>query len=412
MKDRLFFTALFTSVALTVQGQPATVSAQPAAPLPATPADTPYAVVERGPHHRVWERVTYELGPSGQAVPRVHRYQELATGMHYKDANGQWVETKEQINILPDGTASATQGQHQAYFPGDINQGVIHLVTPDGQHLTSRPLGIGYDDGTHTVLLSQLKDSTGQVVNNNQVVYPDCFTGLKADLLYTYKQGSFEQDAILHEQPPDPASLGLNPATTKLQVLTEFFNGPKPKVKTHPVKKANGISDTALYFGNTIMGRGRAFLFGDGSSQPQPSRHDVLAYKSWVEVQGRTFLIEEVPLTQAMLELQTLPKTSSNFKSSPDSMFCKPSKTRWLPSAQPIQASTKRIQLAKTDLNQAPGFVLDYVVLVTDQTDFTFQGDTTYLITSVVNLDGVTTFEGGTVIKWFIGEVCSFGRGG
>ncbi len=99
--------------------------------------------------------------------------------MHYKK-KGEWVESKEQIEILPNGTAAAIQGQHQAYFPGNIYNGVIELVTPDGKHLKSRPLGLSYDDGNHTVLISELKDSAGELVGSNQVVYPDAFTDFKA----------------------------------------------------------------------------------------------------------------------------------------------------------------------------------------------------------------------------------------
>ena len=38
------------------------------------PAPTPYAVVSRDAHSRVWERTVYERGPSGQAIPRKNRY--------------------------------------------------------------------------------------------------------------------------------------------------------------------------------------------------------------------------------------------------------------------------------------------------------------------------------------------------
>jgi hypothetical protein len=71
----------------------------------------------------------------------VHRYTELATGMHYQK-DGQWVESKEQIDILPQGGAAALQGQHQVYFPADIYNGVLEVVTPDGRHLKSRPLAV------------------------------------------------------------------------------------------------------------------------------------------------------------------------------------------------------------------------------------------------------------------------------
>ena len=67
-------------------------------------------------------------------------------------------------------------------------------------------------------------------MGSNQVIYPDAFTDFKADLRYTYTKAGFEQDIILREQPPTPESFGLDPETTRLQVLTEFFNPPQPEV--------------------------------------------------------------------------------------------------------------------------------------------------------------------------------------
>src|SRR5262245_56424402 len=68
-------------------------------------------VVDRGAHWRVWERTTQQIMPDGRTVERRGSYIELSPGAHYlKD--GQWVETKEQIELFPDG-AVARQGQHQ-----------------------------------------------------------------------------------------------------------------------------------------------------------------------------------------------------------------------------------------------------------------------------------------------------------
>jgi hypothetical protein len=87
----------------------------------------------------------YELDPSGQVVPRQHRYTELATGLNHL-VNGQWVASQEGIEVSPDGTsAQATNGQHQVYFPGNIYSGTIQLVTPDGKTLVSQPIGISID---------------------------------------------------------------------------------------------------------------------------------------------------------------------------------------------------------------------------------------------------------------------------
>jgi hypothetical protein len=149
------------------------------------PPPTPYSVVGQDANSQVWQQTTYETAPDGTTIPKVHRYTELASGLNHM-VNGQWVESSEYIDILPNGTAAATNGQHQAYFPGDIYQGQIELVTPDGKHLQSRPLGLSYFDGTNSVLIAELKDSEGVVVGNNQVIYPDAFTDFKADLRYTY----------------------------------------------------------------------------------------------------------------------------------------------------------------------------------------------------------------------------------
>jgi len=165
--------------------QAQTVTSPPIAGSQPVTADTPWAITLRGANQRVWQKTTYEKLPSGKIVPHVQQYTELATGMHYWQ-NGQWVESKEQINILPNGTAAATQGRHQAYFPGDIGQGNIELVTPEGRILQSQPLGLSYDDGSNTVFIALLTNSVGEVAGSNQVIYPNAFDGVSASLRYTY----------------------------------------------------------------------------------------------------------------------------------------------------------------------------------------------------------------------------------
>src|SRR6267378_1011541 len=205
------------------------------------PAPTPYAVTTQNGNSRVWERTVYEKSPSGEVVTNKHSYNELASGLNHL-VNGQWVESSEQINILPNGTAVATNGQHQAYFPGDIYNGVIELVTPDGQQLISRPMGLSYFDGTNSVLIAELTNSMGIVVGNNQVVYPNAFTDFKADLRYTYTKAGFEQDIILRESTLTPESYGLNPATARLQVLTEFFSPPEPTMTATILPEQAGVT--------------------------------------------------------------------------------------------------------------------------------------------------------------------------
>ena len=363
--------------------------------------DTPYAVVERGANHRIWQRTTYETTPDGRQIPHIHKYNELATGMCFQQ-NGQWVNSKEEIDILPSGTAAATQGQHQAYFPGDIYQGVVELVTPDGIHLRSRPLGLSYDDGNHTVLIAELKDSVGQLVGPNQVIYPDAFTDFKADLRYTYTKAGFEQDIVLREQPPAPEAYGLDTQTTRLQVLTEFFGASDPVQTVSVVNQQDGLQDTTLSFGQMKMIQGKAFSIADSAQTKATTRiKGVFVSKSWQHLEGRTFLAEELPVQKIESQLEQLPVLANavSAMNSPNSVRHKVSIARLLPPVRLVQAATNAVQLARVDFSRERGVVLDYVTINSGEINYKFQGDTTYCVSGEYNLSGTTTFEGGTVIK-------------
>jgi hypothetical protein len=188
------------------------------------PPPMDYQVVQQDANSRVWQREGYEQGPNGEVITNIQKYMELATGLNHL-VGSQWVASLEKIDPQPDGTAAATNGLFQAFFPSDILNGEIELVTPGGKQLKSQPIGLSYDDGSNSVLIAVLTNSIGQIINANQVIYTNAFVGLNADLLCTYRKSGFEQDIVLREQPPTPESLNLNPVTAKIEVLTEFFNG-------------------------------------------------------------------------------------------------------------------------------------------------------------------------------------------
>jgi hypothetical protein len=356
-----------------------------------------YQVTERGANHRIWQRVDYETTPDGRIVPHIHKYTELATGMHYQK-NGQWVESKEQIDILPDGTAAATQGQHQVYFPGDIAQGVITLNTPDGLKLQSRPIALSFEDAnSNIVLIAILTNSIGYLAGSNQVIYPNAFEGITASVRCRYTKAGFEQDIVLEGRPPSPESFGLNPQTARLQVLTEFFNPPVPHVVTATVTTAAGdLTDQKLDFGVMEMRPGKAFLLGTNT----PSAR---VYKHWLGVDGRQFLVEEVPvrsLAHQLLQLPSSPPASTRI--SPDSPLHVVSARRLVPPQHWVKTGPDKqpkMQIAQAAV-PVQGLVLDYQTVNNNLPDYTFQGDTTYLVSGPVYLNGVITFEGGAVIKY------------
>src|SRR4029077_4545818 len=189
MKTPLVILVLSSVLALPGPGQ---VAQTGTVPSPGADNST-YTVTERGPHHKVWSRTEWRVGPAGKPISRVHSFTELATGMHLLQ-NGKWVETSEKIELLPGGIgAAATNGPHQVLFPADIYEGVIETIGPDGTHLRSRPSLISYFDGTNNFTIAELTNSIGQILpSGNQVIYTNCFSGVSADMLITYRRSGVE----------------------------------------------------------------------------------------------------------------------------------------------------------------------------------------------------------------------------
>jgi len=145
------------------------------------------------------------------------------------------------------------------------------------------------------------------------------------------------------------------------------------------------------------MGSGRAFSIGGDAGEEVP------VFKSWGQLEGRTFLIEEVPLPSIQPGLEQLapsaaPKTGAALPK--DSALYVVSAQRLLPTLRKITNTGDTIRLAQAGLMSGNGFVLDYQILNGSATNFVFQGDTTYFVSGAYNLSGVTTIEGGAVIKY------------
>jgi len=248
-----------------------------------------YECVQRGPHSKVWQQSVVRTNQSGIVTTNLHSYTELATGLCYLQ-NGRYIDSVEQISPAADG-AEAVQGRHQVHWAANANTpgGAVHVQTPDGRELRSTVYGLAYyDTGSGSnVMLALLQDSMATIVGSNTLVYGNAFSNLTADIRYTYSKAGLSQDIVLKQNPPPPAEYGLNPATTRLQVITEFFNPPSP-VKTNVT--TNGLSDDRiLSFGEMNMGVGHAFLFpNNAKTQSSP------VVKHWTTIDNRTFLMEEI----------------------------------------------------------------------------------------------------------------------
>jgi hypothetical protein len=305
------------------------------------------------------------------------------------------MDSLEQITVLSDGSAAATNGQHQAFFPADIYNGVITLITPDGLQLQSQPIAMSYDDGTNIMIIAVLTNSVGELISSNEIMYPNAFEGIDADLLYTYKRSGFEQDVIFRQQPPAPDQFGLNSENSHLQLLTEFFDPPTPV--QNPAPANSGFPDTTLTFGQMTMGHGRAFL--TGTTNLQNNFHQVSVCKSWINSDERTLLVEDVPYPTIYSELATLPSQPLSMINLPNPVLYKVSSTRLLPAARFVTATTNKIQLASVDFIRKAGLVFDYTAINSNQTNFTFQADTTYYLSGYYFLSGTTVLEGDSLAE-------------
>jgi RHS repeat-associated protein len=364
-------------------------------------------ITERGPHHRVIERMV---------GGRKSSYTEIATGLHYwKD--GQWLDSKEEIEIFQ-GAAMARQGQHQVIFAANLNSpGSIDMVDSSGKRFRSHVLGIAYTDyaSGQSVLIAEMKDCVGAVLPPNQVIYQDAFDGdCVADVRYTYTTAGFEQDVILLTAPPSPAFFGLNPATTRLEVWTEFIELPEGtmtpvilKQENDPVARQQMVEpdliDHRLDFGVMKFEQGQAFPLSDGGPFSEAA---LPTGKSMERIDGRVFLIEKVDHEDIHAQLQQLPQQAvanprRNVINASDgrALFA-----RTLPAPKGERGVWKERLVARVAPNRK-GLVMDYITLNGSITNYVLKADTTYYVNTnqTVNFYGATVIEGGTVVKFAAG---------
>src|SRR5206468_9899290 len=242
-------------------------------------------VVETGPHHRVWQTVDVGLDESGRQVATTNSYTELTTGLNFwNPVASRWEESKAQFQITKDGNAIATNGQHKVILAPNINSGgSVDLLTPDGARFLSNPMGLSfYDAATGTnVLIAEVKDCIGQFIPPNVILYDDAFTDIKGAIRYTYTKGGFEQDILIYNGLGSPVDYGMNPATSLLEMYSEFHASPTPQRTT--VVTPDNLIDETLDFGQMAIGRGKAF----GLEAPEPS---IPVVKVWATISERTFL--------------------------------------------------------------------------------------------------------------------------
>ncbi len=352
-------------------------------PSLAQPAES--TVIERGPHHKVVQTITIQSDEQGNARTTTNSYTALATGMHYvKD--GQWLESSEEFKEAPDAFVAA-KGQHQLFLKKNVNAPAsVELVLPDGQRLISNPMGLSFFDPTtgKNVLLGEVKDCLGELIAPDIVLFADAFTDIRGAIKYSYTKTGFSQDIILYDDPGSPTDYGLDPATTLLEMYSEFHNPPAP------TRRSRGdLQDEALDFGQMEIGSGVAYVLNQ-------ELNAVRVFKTWTKLDARDFLVESI----AFIVIEPLLKNAGLQAGKGSGQ--KFDHRDGLASALKRRPGASRLASAQPGGSPpARGLVLDYSTINTAQTNFLFAGSTNFYLSGNVSLYGTnTTFEGGTILKY------------
>ena len=375
-----------------------------------------------GPHH-----VNLNPSPVRQRLPDVNanlanapavrpqRLIAVTTGMNYWNGE-QWTPSDPSFETGRNGF-TARHLQHKVQLPPDINSSLT-IVSPDGLTIESTPVAIALYDAASGVsaIIANVTNSTGVLVNNQTVVYPDAFVGACADIVYSVDRGSFSQDVLLTGF-LNPADYGFPTNTTRIQIITELYDLPQPDVIVRPlrVERNQGIRrnmatpdlvDNVLGFGELVFATGRASRMVSGALSSEPST--TVAKEIFTTSKGRKFLIESVVYADIWQQLASLPPCTGKpsqgaFRQGkqPTALYAAiPSPGRATQAkAPPRQRSST---LAMTDYPHRAGVVIDYVATIggTLGSSTLFQGDTTYFISNSVTCNSSVVIEGGAVFKF------------
>jgi hypothetical protein len=263
--------------------------------------------------------------------------------------------------------AVADYAPHQVRFASNLDTPwATDLLMIDGQELRGDIAGLFYidDSSGQSVKIADLKESTGELVSTNQVIYRDAFGGIKADVLYTYGEHSLEQDVVIRKQLASPDKFNLNPVTTRLAVITEFLNPPEPVIRSKPVdlspyNNSAGITDGAsledelIIFKTMRMARGKAFSLGN-------RENEVPVGKKWIKIGGRHYLSESTPYPLLKKQLDALPPDSAKVTPHPKASSFE-SMMAQMPAHLPGKSSANAFKVAQIRASE-PGVVLDYLI--------------------------------------------------
>jgi len=275
------------------------------------------------------------------------------------------------------GGAVADHGASVAHFALNANTvGALSVQPRAGgvPPLRAHAIGLCYWSlpTGQSVMLSQIQDSTGQILPPGRVLYRGALGG-DHDLLYAYGEDSVEQFVVLHKRLPKPEDVlqGADRIQVWVGVISELVDPPEPRRVAHPVdmsgllppSSADLLPGEEIYFGAMhILGEGKAFVLG--SNGPE-----VPTATAWYTQAGengqvmRSFVIDFVPYRLLQAQIDALPEGALQAR-----FQTHKSLRAMLARTRPPKAGTlpgPGMLLAKAGAEPGPGVAIDYTIVTT-----------------------------------------------
>ena len=339
---------------------------------------------------------------------------EISTGLNYWDGASWQRSIAAFEQNRQDGSFVASHVQNALTLSQNINLASAVSVYVGSQILSSSPIGIGLYDALsgQFLLIGSITNCAGTLLSSNQVYYEQAYSGVCASLLYTIEQGAVSQDVVFTGR-LDPSDYGFPNDTTRIQIITEFYQPPVPDVLREPVSiqadptkrlqmASPDLYDETLTFGPLVFGAGLAFTL-PGSLDPS-AEAGIVAKEFVQNSDGRYFLIESIPFSSIQRGLLGLPVCGTQSKSA-KKMSLK-NGYALLPAA-PTRLASRRHRFAQAAASaefgrkRPAGVYIDYRATLTGGATLA-QSDTTYLVSSGLSCTTLT-LEGGCVLKYKAG---------
>lgn len=215
--------------------------------------------VERGPHHRLWQRSIDIAGPSGKTRKQYSSFVELQTGLHRWTDQG-WAVTDPRIEIFPDGAIVRNLQYSVIFSPSLADGGSLDILLPNGrdgqpgQRLRGHLLGLAYREGNRFVFISEVKECAGVIggAEQNELTFADAFSDFPINVKYVVQRGKLSQSIILQNRLPHPREVGLSDAA-EILLMTEWINFAAPQRQQRALQEAKGgqhaLMDEQIEFG-------------------------------------------------------------------------------------------------------------------------------------------------------------------